>query len=62
MKFKDFTNVDNLKTFKYSTERTTFLIKYDEKKTNEIVNELIDSDAWKIWKENETIVAKKFFD
>ena len=45
MKFKDFTNIDNLKTFKYSIERTTLLIKYDEKKINEIVNELIDSNA-----------------
>ena len=45
MRFKDFTNVDNLKAFKYSIERITFLIKYDEKKINEIVNELIDSNT-----------------
>ena len=45
MKFKDFTNVDNLKVFKYSIEKITFLIKYDEKRINEIVNELIDSNA-----------------
>ena len=45
MKFKDFTNVDNLKAFKYSIEKTTFLIKYDKKRINEIVNELINSNA-----------------
>ena len=62
MRFKNFINVDNLKTFKYSIEKTMFLIKYDKKKINEIVNELIDSNAWKIWKENKMIVVKKFFD
>ena len=45
MKFKDFTNVDNLKAFRYPAERITLLIKYDEKRINEIVDELINSDA-----------------
>ena len=45
MKFKNFINVDNLKTFKYSVERTTLLIKYDKKKINEIINELTDLNA-----------------
>ena len=45
MKFKNFMNVDNLKTFRYSIEKTTLLIKYNEKKVNEIVNELTDLNA-----------------
>ena len=45
MRFKDFTNVNNLKMFKYSIEKTTLLIKYDEQKVNEIINKLIDLSA-----------------
>ena len=62
MKFRNFTDVDSLKAFRYSIERTTFLIEYDEKRINEIVDELTGSNAWEIWKENETIVAEEFFD
>ena len=62
MGFRDSTDADSLGAFRYPAERTTLLIGYDEKRANEIVDELAGSGAWETWKEDGTIVAEGFFD